>query len=60
MSALTVSPGFDFASLLEGAPDPDPALAHADEGRLLAYLFVSPRPCEAVDRLMERGAWRVG
>jgi hypothetical protein len=32
--------------------DPDPALAGADPARLLAFLYVSPRPCLALDALI--------
>ncbi len=42
----------DIAALVRHAPDPDPALAGADPDRLLAFLFLSPRPCVAVDRLL--------
>ena len=38
--------------LVEGAPDPAPELAEVDPDRLLAYLYVSPRPCAALDALL--------
>ena len=34
------------------AADPAPELAEADPGRLLAFLYVSPRPCAALDALL--------
>lgn len=32
--------------------DPDPSLASADPTRLLAFLFIAPRPCAALDALI--------
>jgi hypothetical protein len=37
---------------IQGAPDPAPELAEADPDRLLAFLYVSPRPCAALDALL--------
>ncbi len=37
---------------VEAAPDPAPELADADPDRLLAFLYVSPRPCAALDALL--------
>ncbi len=37
---------------VEAAPDPAPGLADADPDRLLAFLYVSPRPCPALDALL--------
>lgn len=37
---------------IEAAPDPAPRLADEDPALLLAYLFVSPRPCAALDVLL--------
>lgn len=34
------------------ATDPAPELAYADPARLLALLYVSPRPCAALDALL--------
>ena len=42
----------DMGVLIDHAPDPDPALAIDNPERLLAFLFVSPRPCAAIDRLL--------
>jgi hypothetical protein len=33
-------------------PDPDPAWALRNPEKFLAFLFVSPRPCEALDALL--------
>jgi hypothetical protein len=42
-----------IADRLMGAlADPDPKWARADPARLLAYLFISPRPCPALDALI--------
>jgi hypothetical protein len=38
--------------LMRPLADPDPAWAAADPARLLAYLFISPRPCAALDALL--------
>ena len=38
---------------IAAAPDPAPELADIDPGRLLAYLYVSPRPCAALDALLD-------
>ena len=42
--------------LIQEAPDPDPALAFEDPDRLLAFLYVSPRPCLALDRILGYGS----
>lgn len=42
----------EIGALVRCAPDPDPALAGAAPDRLLAFLFLSPRPCAAFDRLI--------
>ncbi len=34
------------------AADPSPELAETDPDRLLAFLYVSPRPCAALDALL--------
>jgi hypothetical protein len=34
------------------AADPAPEMAHDDPDRLLAFLYVSPRPCAALDALL--------
>jgi|GEM_PF-6538995 len=39
--------------LMGPLPDPDPAWATADQGRLLAWLFIAPRPCAALDTLID-------
>ncbi len=38
--------------LLDNIPDPDPDWAERNPDRALAFLYVSPRPCEALDRLL--------
>ncbi|MDO1559215.1 hypothetical protein Q0812_07210 [Brevundimonas sp. 2R-24] len=43
----------DTAQLIAAAADP---AADMDEQRLLAFLFVAPRPCEALDRLLDLAA----
>lgn len=54
--SVTVDGGGDYIGrLIQEAPDPDPALAIKDPGRLLAYLYVSPRPCAAFDRILRCG-----
>jgi hypothetical protein len=35
--------------------DPDPSWAEANPDKLLAFLFVSPRPCAALDQLLTPG-----
>ncbi len=42
------------SDMTESAPDPDPQWADSDPARLVAYLFVSPRPCAALDALLQR------
>ncbi len=50
-----LSPAQSLAERLMGPlADPDPAWAAADPARLLAFLYVSPRPCEALDALIDR------
>ncbi|MGI9169765.1 MAG: hypothetical protein ACR2FH_06240 [Caulobacteraceae bacterium] len=50
-----LSPAQSLAERLMGPlADPDPALAAADPARLLAFLFVAPRPCVALDALIDR------
>jgi hypothetical protein len=39
-------------SVVEAPADPAPELADADPARLLAFLYVSPRPCAALDALL--------
>ena len=39
-------------SQLALAADPAPELAERDPARLLAFLYVSPRPCAALDALL--------
>lgn len=46
-------PQNDLGEALATAGDPAPELAMADPARLLAFLFVSPRPCAALDMLLE-------
>jgi hypothetical protein len=40
------------AGAIDRAGDPDPRWAETDPSRLMAYLFVAPRPCAAVDALL--------
>jgi len=40
------------AGASDRAGDPEPSLAETDPDRLLAYLFVAPRPCTAGDALL--------
>ncbi len=47
------SPAQRLADHLMGPiADPDLAWAATDPARLLAYLFISPRPCPALDALI--------
>lgn len=41
------------AQLIDAAADPAADLAETHPDRLLAFLFVAPRECEAVDRLLQ-------
>ena len=51
--AALPTPAQSLADRLMGQlPDPDPAWASADPCRLLAWLFISPRPCPALDALI--------
>jgi hypothetical protein len=43
---------YDSVSAFGNIPDPDPAWAKRNPDRALALLYVSPRPCEALDRLL--------
>jgi hypothetical protein len=38
--------------LPDNVPDPEPGWATRNPDRALAFLFVSPRPCSAIDELM--------
>lgn len=40
------------AALIEAVGDPDPAWAASNPDRMLAFLFVAPRDCAAVDALL--------
>ena len=46
-------PQADMSEAIATAADPAPAMAQADPAGLLAFLFVSPRPCAALDALLE-------
>ena len=46
-------PDTDLAEAIAMAAEPAPELAAADPARLLAVLYVSPRPCAALDALLE-------
>jgi len=41
-----------FGAALAAAADPDPQWAERHPDRLLAFLYVSPRPCAALDALL--------
>lgn len=40
------------ASWFANVPDLDPEWAERNPERAMAWLFVTPRPCEALDRLL--------
>lgn len=46
--AVALSP----AELIDAAPAPTADLAETNPDRLLAFLYVAPQPCEALDRLL--------
>lgn len=51
---LQIRPTFGVGHCpIAAAPDPEPEMAEIDPGRLLAYLYVSPRPCPALDALLD-------
>jgi hypothetical protein len=52
LNRKTVVPASRAAGIIDRAGDPDPSLAETDPDRLLAYLFVAPRACAAVDALL--------
>ena len=53
-AAQAPTPSQILADRLMGAlADPDPAWARADPARLLAWLFIAPRPCPALDVLID-------
>ena len=41
-----------IAKLVDDAQDPDPHWAQGNPDRMLAFLFVAPRDCAAVDQLL--------
>ncbi len=41
-----------IAKLIDGARDPEPHWAQSNPDRMLAFLFVAPRDCDAVDQLL--------
>ena len=52
---LAASPAQRLAERLMGPlADPDPTWAAREPARLLAFLYVSPRPCEALDALIDQ------
>ena len=54
-AAAKASPAQSLAERLMGPlADPDPTWAASDPARLLAFLYVSPRPCEALDALIDQ------
>ena len=46
------SPANHVAAAFEAAHEPEAAWAAANPDRALAFLFVDPRPCEALDALL--------
>ncbi len=42
----------DFGKLLTGNVDPEPGWATMHPDRALAFLYVFPHPCDALDELM--------
>ena len=42
------------ASWFANVPDLDPDWAERNPERAMAWLFVTPRPCDALDRLLSR------
>ncbi len=46
--AVSISP----ARLVDAAPAPAEDMAATNPDRLLAFLYVAPQPCEALDRLL--------
>lgn len=45
-------PAVPVPSMFERAADPDPVWAAGNPDRMLAFLFVTPRDCPAVDALL--------
>jgi hypothetical protein len=41
-----------IAKLIDGVRDPEPHWAQSNPDRMLAFLFVAPRDCDAVDQLL--------
>jgi hypothetical protein len=41
-----------IARLIDEARDPEPGWAQGNPDRMLAFLFVAPRDCAAVDQLL--------
>ena len=41
-----------IATLIDAVQDPDPHWAQGNPDRMLAFLFVAPRDCAAVDQLL--------
>lgn len=41
-----------IAKLIDAARDPEPHWAQRNPDRMLAFLFVAPRDCDAVDQLL--------
>jgi hypothetical protein len=41
-----------IAKLIDAARDPEPHWAQSNPDRMLAFLFVAPRDCDAVDQLL--------
>jgi hypothetical protein len=46
-------PETNLGEAIAVAADPCPSLARKDPAALVAFLFVSPRPCAALDALLE-------
>ncbi|MDP3660364.1 hypothetical protein [Phenylobacterium sp.] len=52
MSALAMTHAANDAAPLDMASDPSPAWARENPDDLLRFLYVSPRPCAALDELL--------
>ncbi len=51
-AADTTGKFVSIARLIDTVQDPDPHWAQGNPDRMLAFLFVAPRDCAAVDQLL--------
>lgn len=51
-TADTAGAFVSIAKLIDAAGDPEPHWAQGNPDRMLAFLFVAPRDCAAVDQLL--------